>query len=74
MSQVRLKTVGYFQSLFTPVCQCFLGAMLMCNAVSKKGPESPLLPLLQTEIAEKSPIKSEGQHTVQITTRDAKQH
>lgn len=74
MTQVRLKTVGYLQSLFTPVCQCFLGVMLMCNAVSKKGPDSPLLPLLQTLISEKSPTKPEGQCTVQMTTRDAGKH
>lgn len=74
MTQVGLKTVGYFQSLLTPVCQCFLSMMLICNAVSKKGPDSPFLPLLQTLIPEKSPIKPEGQHPVQITTQDARQH
>lgn len=74
MTQVRLKTVGYFPFLFTPVCQCFLGVMLMCNAVTKEGPDSPLFPLLQTLISEKSLIKPEGKHTALITTRDARQH
>jgi len=73
-TQFRLKTVGYIQSLFTAACQSFLGVMLMSNAVCRKRPDSPLLPLLQAQISEKRPIRPEGQHTVQITTQDAGQH
>lgn len=74
MTQVRLKTVVYFQTLFTPVCQCFLSMNLIYTAASQKGPDSPLLPLLQKVIPEKSTGKPGGQHTVKITTRDARQH
>lgn len=73
-TQLRLKKIRYFQSLFRPVCQCFFGVMFMCNAVNKKGSDSPCSLLPQTLISEKSPIKPEGQHTVQITTRDTGQH
>lgn len=53
MTWVTVKTVGYVPTLY----QCFLGVMLVYDAVSGKGSDSPLLPLLQMLVSEKSHIK-----------------